>query len=216
MKTLITKFRILTVCFVVSLLTMNSKLYASKPVTNNKSSLTVLHVDAQNIKYTPQQLGNLVRLEVERLDSFDVMDRYDVVYLVEKHNLKIDNCYGKICLVEIGEMIDTDKMLSGSVELYGETIILTLRLIDVKSKTIERTNVREFLDLQNDMQDMIRISVRELFGMYNNEELVTRLTKKFNYENSTNNPDETRLKLSGPRMGFTSFVGPSSKYITDS
>src|ERR1044071_10264347 len=65
-----------------------------------KLKAVVLNFDAKNVGYDPTQMGNLVRLELEKLDTFDVMDRYDVQYLVDKNELKINNCYGKICLVE--------------------------------------------------------------------------------------------------------------------
>ena len=65
--------------------------------------------------------------------------------MIEKHNLNIENCYGKICLVETGKIIGADKMLSGSVERYGETIIVNLRLVDVATETTEISQVKEFL-----------------------------------------------------------------------
>ena len=47
-------------------------------------------------------MGNLVRMELDKLQKYEVVDRYDVAYLIEKNDLKIDNCFGKICLLEIG------------------------------------------------------------------------------------------------------------------
>lgn len=66
----------------------------------DKPSLTILNIDAQNIAYDAVQMGDLVRLELDKLDTFEVMDKYDVAYLVKKNDLEIENCYGKICLLE--------------------------------------------------------------------------------------------------------------------
>ena len=85
-----------------------NKLHAQQtPPQNNvaKQKAVVLNFDAKNVGYDPTQMGNLVRLELEKLDTFDVMDRYDVSYLVQKNNLQITNCYGKICLVELGKQL---------------------------------------------------------------------------------------------------------------
>lgn len=173
-------------------------------------SLSVLNIDAQGVEYTAVQLGNLVRLEMDKLGKFEVMDKYDVAYLVEKNELKIDNCYGKICLLEVGNLIKSDKMFTGSVERYGKNIIITLRLIDVKKGVIEKTQVNEFLNLQNEMQRMIGIAIHDMFGLENDAALVNLLTQKENLDNAITLPDEPRLNLSGPRMGVSVLTGQAA------
>jgi len=61
-----------------------------------KPKLTILNVDSKGFNLDAQQMGNLVRLEMEKLDKYDVTDRYDIAYLIEKNNLNVTNCYGKI------------------------------------------------------------------------------------------------------------------------
>lgn len=172
-----------------------------------RATLTVLNIDTKGIALDAQQMGNLVRIELEKLDTFDVTDRYDVVYLVEKNKLNIANCYGKLCLLEIGNTIQTDYMFTGSVELYGQTIITTFRLINVKSGVVERTTVDEYLNLPLEVQQMMAVSIRKLFGLSNDELTLMRLTKKFDYENSINNPNQAKVNLSGPRFGYTFLFG---------
>ena len=181
--------------------------------SNHKKTVTVLNIDTKGLGYEPSQMGNLVRLELEKLDTFNVIDRYDVTYLLEKNQLNVNNCYGKICLVDIGKTIKSEKMLTGSVDLYGETIIMTIRLIDVPSEAIEKTEVIEFLNLPNEIQPMVGITLRKMFGRKNDENLLTKLTKRFDYENLTNNPNADRLRLDGARMGFGVFTGQSSKIL---
>lgn len=181
-----------------------------------KKTITVLNIDSKGFALDAVQMGNLVRIELEKLDTFQVMDRYDVAYVIDKNKLNIANCYGKLCLVEIGNVIKSEKMFAGSVELYGETIIITFRMVDVASATIEKTQVMEFLNLPKELQTMINITMHEMFGRKNDPNTVTRLTKKFNYESLTNNPTEERLNLSGPRMGATVFTGNTAKYLKES
>lgn len=181
---------------------------------SKKKILTVLNIDSQGLSFTPTQLGNMVRLEVDKLDTFEVTDRYDVQYLLEKNKLSITNCYGKICLVETGKSINSDKILGGSIEAYSNVIFLTLKLIDVKSESVEKTYIREFLFLPDEIQNIIRVSVREMFQLQNPPELVTQLTKPFNYETVINNPNKERLNLSGSRMGFLGLFGPVGSIFT--
>jgi hypothetical protein len=78
-----------------------------------KPTLTVLNIDAKGVQLDPSQMGNLVRIEIDKLDLYDVTDRYDVAYLIDKNKLNINNCYGKMCLVEMGNIVKTDYMYSG-------------------------------------------------------------------------------------------------------
>lgn len=180
-------------------------------VQAQKQSLSVLNIDAQGVEFSSVQIGNLVRLEMDKLDKFEVMDKYDVAYLVEKNELKIENCYGKICLLEVGKLIGSDKMFTGSVERYSKTIIVTLRLIDVKKGIIEKTQVNEFLNLQNEMQRMIGITVHDMFGLENEPSVVSLLTQNENLDNAITMPNEPRLNLSGPRMGVSYLAGEAGE-----
>ncbi|HOS83526.1 MAG TPA: hypothetical protein PK734_01080 [Bacteroidales bacterium] len=181
--------------------------------STKKESLAVFNIDSKGVSLDPVQLGNLVRIEVGKLDKFQVMDNYDMMYVIEQKQLKLENCYGKICLVEIGKQIPVDKIISGSVETYGETIIITLRLINVSENIIESTQVKEFLNLQNELSEMMAITLHYLFKQPVNTLEEQRLTKKFNYDNIVNNPEVSRLKLSGPRMGFTYYTGETAEVL---
>ncbi len=198
------------------LFTFSFSAVAQEKAGRIRPSVTVLNIDTKGLGMDPVQMGNMVRIELEKLDTFEVMDRYDVSYVVEKNKLNISNCYGKICLVEIGTIIQSDKMFTGSAELLGETIVVTFRLIDVKTGTIEKTQVNEFLNLPKEMQSMVKISIRTLFGLPNAEPLVTYLTKKNNFESSTNNPNLASVNLSGPRSGFVYFTGEAGRLLQKS
>jgi TolB-like protein len=183
--------------------------------TPKRPTITVLNIDSKGIPMDAQQLGNLSRIELEKLDTFDVTDRYDVIYLVEKNQLNIANCYGKLCLVEVGKTINTEYMFTGNVELYGNTIIVTIRLINIKTESVEKTVVNEFLNLPLEVQSMLAISIQKMFGEPVNEDLQSRLTKKFDYENAINNPNKTHLNLNGPRFGYTFIFGNHAERLQD-
>ena len=57
--------------------------------SGSRPSVTVLNIDTKGLMLDPVQMGNMVRLELEKLDTFEVMDRYDVSYVVEKNKLNI-------------------------------------------------------------------------------------------------------------------------------
>lgn len=173
----------------------------------SKAQVAVLNIDAKGLTLEPEQIGNLVRVELAKTNLFNVMDKYDVKDMAEKNKISLDNCYGRQCLTEVGKVVKADKMLSGAIERYGEKIVITLRLVDVGLATVEKTQVNEFLNLQPQIQSMITITVRNMFGLQNDTMFVNRLTKESNYESTTNNPGVERLQLNGPRMGVTYLIG---------
>ena len=190
------------------------QMFAFTGLMAQKVTLTVVNFDSQGVSYSPEQLGSIARMEMEKLDTFEVMDRYDVDYMVKKHNLVLNGCYGKICLNEIGQLIGTDKIMSGSVELFGETIVMSLRLINVNENRIEKAQVMEFLNVQHEMRTLMEVSIREMFGLENKPELMAQLTRVDQHENKIMNPNVDRLNLSGPRFGFTFFTGTAAEVIS--
>ncbi|MEM6963206.1 MAG: hypothetical protein AAF573_00485 [Bacteroidota bacterium] len=181
----------------------------------NQPFIAVLNIDSRGLTLDPAQLGNITRTELSKLQRYQVMDRYDVDYVIEKNEFSIEKCYGRICMVEAGKILKTDKMLTGSAEVLGETITITLRLIDVGTETIEKTQVMEFLNLRNQIQTMIRLTMKSMFDEPIDDNVLNKLTKKFDYESAVNFPEVDRLNLSGPRMGFTAFTGELSRIYSD-
>ncbi len=190
-------------------------LVTSISAQQRKTSLTVLNIDAKGVNTDPTILGDMVRIEMEKLDSFDVLDRYDVQYVIEKNKLNIANCYGKTCLTEIGEIIHSEKMLSGTVEHLGKVIVVSYRLIDTKEKQIERTYVKEFLYLPEELQNIVKLSIAEMFNQKVDRVLMDKLSKRNEFDNAYNNPSKERLRLDGPRMGCVFYTGELRQRIME-
>lgn len=201
---------------IISILTMtlNLAILVGQVPKSKKQTLTVLNIDSQGLTLTSVQIGNILRVEVDKLDTFEVTDRYDVAYLLEKNKINAANCFGKICLVETGKAIETDKIIGGSVELISSTVVVTIKLIDVKTEAVEKTYIKEFINLPNELQSILRVSVREMFLLPNPPELMAQLTKPYSYESVLNEAPKNKLNLSGPRMGMVALTGGAGKLFT--
>lgn len=180
---------------------------AQNNVTPPKPKVAILHIDSKGFILDPVQMGNLVRLEMDKLGQFEVLDKYDVDYLAEQEKLNLVNCYGKICLVETGRKLRSDKMLTGSVELLGEQIVISFRLIDVGTESVEKSQVTQFLNLRNQVQLMVELTLKQLLNLTVDPNILSKLTQKNDYASALNIPDVDKLNLSGPRMGITVFTG---------
>jgi len=178
-----------------------------------KPKLTVLNIASQGMNITPAQAGNMVRRELAKIQNFEVMDKYDVMYLVDKHGLKIDNCYGKICLLDVAKVIKSDKMFTGSIERYQGSITITFRMIDVASQSVEKVEVMEYLFFPENLKVMVSMTIRKMMGLEINKELLASLSEKDKLADAINTPMADRLKLNGPRMGFTMFTGTTADLL---
>ncbi len=190
-------------------------LYAKSQGPAPKPILTVLSVDSRGVNTDPLTMGSMVRTELEKLPEYNVTDKYDVIQFMEANKVSLNNCFGKSCLTEVGLMMKSDKMFSGSIEHFGKILVFTYRLIDVKNSEVEKTYVHEFLYLPEEILNMVKLSVADMFAKPYDVNLMNKLSKPFELDNSNNNPKVERLALDGPRMGAVSFSGDLRQRISD-
>ena len=180
-------------------------LFAQTP--QPKPTIAVLSIDSKGIIHNSETMGYMVRLELEKTGVYSVLDRYEVADAIAKNNIKPAECLSKSCLVEAGKTLGADKMLSGSAERFAEKIVITLRLIDVKSGAVEKSDATEYLNLQPEAQKMVRISVAKLLGLPTDQNLVNLLV---DYDVPIQSP-KTTMQLNGPRMGASYTMGDASE-----
>ena len=192
-----------------NLLSLVSMVLASMMLAQQKPSLAVLNVESRGIINDPQEVAFMVRLELEKNGFYNVMDKYEVAQVLKNAKYEMSSCLTKQCMSEAGKLLNADKVLNGSVERFGEKIIITLRVIDVASANIEKSNTTEYLNLP-ELQKMIALSVSKLLGAPvdpNFEKLLV------NYDLPIESP-KNGFKLNGPRMGFNATLGQAYSILT--
>ncbi len=189
---------------IIVLLVLNYSLSAQ-----NKPTVAVIGIDTKGIGYDNISMENLIRLELEKANTFEVLDKYDVSNILKINGIATEDCFGKSKLIEVGILLKVDKILTGNIDRFGEKIIFVLRIIDIKNKRIENTNVMEYLDLEREIQTMAKISINNLLGISNDPLLVDLL---INYEHLITSP-KTTVKLNGPRMGVSYIYGSGAERL---
>lgn len=184
-------------------LALTAQLFAQKP------TIAVLNIDSKGMVNNSEEMGFLTRLELEKTGAFAIMDKYEVAEVTSTHSININTCFSKSCLTDVGKLLKVNKMLSGSVERLGEKIVITLRIIDVNSGTVEKTDATEYLNLP-EVQKMIAISVKKMVGQEPDPTMVKLL---IDYDVPVESPKNT-LKLNGPRMGFGTTIGKNYEILT--
>ena len=177
---------------------------------NPRATLAVMNLDTQGLDIDPATIAYIVRLEVDKTNVYALIDKYEMADVFKAASHNVESCFSRTCLVNAGKLLHADKILCGDITQFGSKIIISLRLIDVKSETIETSNSNEFLNIPKEMQKMIEISVKKLFGIAPDPLMVNQL---INYDVPVASP-QTTLNLNGPRMGATYIFGETGKRMT--
>ena len=185
--------------------------FGANAQNQSKPMAAVLGIDSKGVIENAESVGYMVRLELEKANVYNVMDKYDVAEAVKKNNIDVATCFGKSCVVAAGKVLGADKMVTGSVERFGEKIVISLKVIDVVSGTVEKQDATEYLNLQPELQKMIRISVAKLLSLPTDQDMVNLL---INYDTPIESP-KTKINLNGPRMGGAYVFGKDAKVLQE-
>ena len=204
---------LVSICFLISAL-----FNANKAQTSEK--MLVMPVDLIGLNYNNEKglsyLSGVTRLYVEKSLPYVLVDRYEM----QLANLSADSikkiCKTNPCLIDYGKKMKADKVLFGYIENLGDKMVVSFQVFDVTTAKVEKNIVREYLNISSESGRMIEITLNELFGIPNQLDIVTKLTKKDDFENTINSPYKIRLRADGPRMGFTHFTGQNAAVLKES
>ena len=177
-----------------------------------KTKIAILGIDAKGIVNTKDELNSLVRVELEKLKKYEIIDRYDQNEVLVKNKINVDECLGKTCQINAGKLLNCDKTLSGSVQRIAEKIIVSFSLYDIKTEQFEKTQLVEFINLETEIQQMVRITLQKLHDIPTDKQIEDQLVSY----NETQVIPKTLLKLNGPRIGVGFTGGDNGKRLRES
>lgn len=198
---------VFTALFALALILPNA--HAQLTINDNKS-VAIISVDSRGISLDNVAMANLIRLELEKIQKYEVLDKYDVEAIMEDRGIDASTVFGKSQLVEVGKSIKADYMLTGSVQKFGSKTIVILRLVDVREERIIKSDVKEYVYDEDYLQLMARVSIASLFGLEVDPEVEAKLT---NVDKPIITDGQT-LKLSGPRFGMQFFSGKVAERLS--
>ncbi len=177
-----------------------------------KETIAVLDLDAINTLYHGGEISRLLRSEATKLNKQMILDVYEMKEIFTSNNFNDSACFSKTCAVTAGSLLKVDKIINGSIERFGEKIIVSLNLIEVTSNKIINQDVTEYINKENEIQRMMRISISKLLTGKSDEQLAQELEyveKPVAIENDI-------INLNGPRMGLSIITGPAAARLSAS
>jgi TolB-like protein len=178
-----------------------------------KKTLAVLDFDVRNYPVDAQQLIDKATIELIRINKFEIVDKYDIEYISKRDQVDLKGCYSKICLEDIGKRLKCDFLLTGSYDVLGDRVAVTVRLYDVAKGSFAESASRVYLNIPQQNLTMMEVAIKDLLAVANDENLIKKLTISEEYESALNNPETSVINNNGPRLGVTAVVGGSTQIL---
>jgi TolB-like protein len=182
--------------------------------SESKKTLAVLDFDVRNYPVDAQQLIDKATIELIRINKYEIVDKYDIEYISKRDQVDLKGCYSKICLEDIGKRLKCDYLLTGSYDLLGDRVAVTVRLYDVAKGSFAESASRIYLNIPQQNLTMMEVAIKDLLAVANDENLIKKLTISEEYESALNNPETAVINNNGPRLGITGVFGPSMSILT--
>lgn len=186
------------------LLSLGLYLLPAQDTSTSLQRMAVLSIDSRGLRHDDQTLGSMVRLELQKMGGYEVIDRYDMMDRLQDSSIDLTTCYSKRCLLTAAQLLEADQMVSGSVERLGEKLLVNLKLVDANQGTVLQTAIGEYVMLPEELESMLRMTLYELLGR---EQQPKAWEEALSYYAMLNEPVVTRIINNGPRMGVAWLQG---------
>lgn len=158
-------------------------------------------------------MTSIVRIEIEKLQKFEVVDRYEIDNYYKSSNLDRNNCMSKSCVLAAGHNLNLDFVVSSTVEKIGRMLAISLRQYNVKSGAQEAAVVKEYIYEPVELQALVRFAIESLFGAPINTELENLYLLQKHEADLVDKPNVRKLNLSGPRFGVSVLTDQNSSIL---
>lgn len=178
-----------------------------------KASIAVALPHLENFNVSREIVAKLIQIELIKLDEYRVYDEFDMKEVTDLEERFLKDCYGKNCLIDLGNKLGADYIVSSSILVFGGKSVITMKFIDVKTGDIFKSDVREFIDNNKEVQRMMQLMIRQLHGIQVHSEDIARIT--FDNQPVIKNNVGT-VNNSGPRIGYSFFTGDLGEFASRS
>jgi TolB-like protein len=104
-----------------------------------KTTIAVLSFEAKNVgQATAEAVSDIISTELFNTKRFRVIERQAINKVISELQFQMTGVTDMSQAVEIGKMLNAEKVVVGTVSRFGErTIIINIKLVDVKTGNLE-------------------------------------------------------------------------------
>ncbi len=144
---------LLLMCFFMALYSSEKPNYALSNLSN-KNGFT-----ADEISLVTDRL----RLELHRTNSVVLIEREEMSLILQEQGFQSSGaCTDQTCLVEIGQLLGAQFIISGSIGKLDKIVLVNLRIINIETGTIERVVSKDVNGTLSDVLPFLGEIAREL------------------------------------------------------
>lgn len=107
-------------------------------------------------------LGNRLRSMLVKTNAFIVLERGQMDDILGEQGFQQTGCTTTECAVEMGRLLNVQKMISGTIGKLGKTYTIDLSLIDVQTAQIEKSFFRDFKGEIDGLLDMMQAIANQI------------------------------------------------------
>ncbi len=182
---------------------------ASISQTNDKQRIAIL--DFANSGGLSEEetitLANRLRSMLVQSDAYIVLERGKMEEILTEQGFQQSGCTTTECAVEMGQLLNVQKMVSGSFGKLGETYTIDLSLIDVQTAEIEQSFFRDYKGQIDGLLKIMQSIASQISNIQNGRDQdLYKLTIK-------SDPPGASILLNGKYAGTTPFESDARKGI---
>ncbi|MBF0431669.1 MAG: PEGA domain-containing protein [Fibrobacteria bacterium] len=100
---------------------------------DNKPNIAVLDLEAIAVsEIEAKSLTDKLRSELVKTGRFLVIERNQMDEILEEQKFQLSGCTNQECVVEVGQLLGVQEMITGSIGRVGSVYLVSLRTIDVE------------------------------------------------------------------------------------
>jgi TolB-like protein len=120
----------------------------NEPAIHNKMRLAILDLEPRGVsKVISSSVTDLLRTEMIDTGQFTVVERAQMDAIMKEQGLQQTGCTDNTCAVQVGKLLSANKILVGEVNILGQGLVITARVVDVEKGTADFASSEKAKDI---------------------------------------------------------------------
>jgi len=135
-------------------------------ITLSQQLTTIAVLDFEGLGITEVEtkaLTNRLRINLVKSGAYQVIERGKMQDILNEQGFQLSGCTSEECVIEAGQLLGVEKMLAGSISLVGKTYSVGMRLIDVGSGKIEKS---EAYDMRGEIDQLLTNGMKNALNVF--------------------------------------------------
>lgn len=143
-------------------------------------------------------LSDSLRTHLLNTKKFTIVERENMKQILKEQTFQLSGCTSDTCIVEAGQLLSVRKMFAGSIGKLGTTYVINLKIIDVQSGQIEKSEEEKCVRCEEDaLPDSIKKIANKIIGITPAMETFKEKPKEVTKEVPIPSKEEKKLVTTG-------------------